>query len=147
MLLNWCDVSTSGSSSSNLIQIGTGHYRFDLSPDNPTVSANLSVTINGSGIKSATFGDSFEDANLSFAYNPNTIIFSSDVSHWARGYSSGFSILTQNASSLTVDSLPSGLEFNSSSKTIFFRCSQYAGTFRLRLLHRPLQLTLFRTMS
>ena len=84
-------------------------------------------------LKSAMFGDSFEDANLTFAYNPSIpVISSSDLSHWARGHSSELFDSDSNASSLTVDSLPSGLEFNSSSKTIS-GVPENAGTFQITI--------------
>ena len=63
---------------SNLVQMGSGHYQFELSPDDNSSPANLFVKINGSGVKTDGFGDTFQDANFSFDYNPqNPVILSS----------------------------------------------------------------------
>ena len=45
---------------SNLTQMGTGHYQFELSPDDNSSPANLFVLINGSGVKTDGFGDTFK---------------------------------------------------------------------------------------
>ena len=102
---------------SNLTQMGTGHYQFELSPDDNSSPANLFVKIDGSGVKTDGFGDTFQDANFSFDYNPqNPVILSSTFSHWARGVHSSFAIHTLDASSVALSALPSGLEYNASSK-------------------------------
>ena len=60
------DISDVNATISNLSQVGIGHYQFALSPDDNSTSANLFVMINGSGIKTSGFGDTFNDANFSF---------------------------------------------------------------------------------
>ena len=98
---------------------GTGHYQFELSPDDNSSSANLFVKIDGSGVKTDGFGDTFQDANFSLAYNPETpVILSPSFSHWARGVHSSFAIHTSDATSVVVSALPSGLEYNASSNRI-----------------------------
>ena len=53
-----------------LVEVGTGHYQFELLPDDNSSPRNLFVMINGSGMKTAGFGDSFNDSNFSLSYNP-----------------------------------------------------------------------------
>ena len=73
-----------------------GYYQFELSPDDNSSPANLFVKIDGSGVKTDGFGDTFHDANFSLAYNPETpVILSPSFSHWARGVHSSLRSILQ----------------------------------------------------
>ena len=71
------DISAPGSNISNLVKLGTGHFQFELTPLDLTSSQSLLVSIDGSQVKSASFSESFEDANHTVVYDPQLPVFSS----------------------------------------------------------------------
>ena len=80
------DISAPGSNISNLVKLGTGHFQFELTPLDLTSSQSLLVSIDGSQVKSASFSESFEDANHTVVYDPQLPVFSSPAeSYWSRG--------------------------------------------------------------
>ena len=74
------DISAPGSNISNLVKLGTGHFQFELTPLDLTSSQSLLVSIDGSQVKSASFSESFEDANHTVVYDPQLPVFSSLLS-------------------------------------------------------------------
>ena len=102
-----------------LVEVGTGHYQFELLPDDNSTPRNLFVMINGSGMKTAGFGDSFNDSNFSLSYNPQIpVVLSPSVSYWSRGTQSIFKINVSDATAISLSALPPGLEYNATSRQI-----------------------------
>jgi hypothetical protein len=101
------DITNSGASASNLVSLGAGHFQFELTPDNNASTQNLTVSIDGSLIKTEDANESFENGNLTFTYDPQVpLVTSSAHSYWARGSYSSFQLNVENASSVTLTTLP-----------------------------------------
>jgi hypothetical protein len=116
------DITTTNSSPAGLVKVpnSIGHYQFKLIPDDNSSTASLFIQINGGGIKTTGITDSFEDANSTFVYDPQLpVISSSSVSFWSTGDYSSFAVISEGSSTVSVSSLPTGLEFNASSQIIY----------------------------
>ena len=114
------DISGVDANISNLVRVGTGHYQFELSPQDNSTPTNLLIVIDGDGVKTAGFQDTFSDSNFSYFYNPQTpVISSSSISRWQRGSQSSFTINATDATIVSVSNLPPGLDYNASTRTIW----------------------------
>jgi hypothetical protein len=90
-----------------------------LFPDNNGSSQSLTISIDGSQIKTTNSGESFDDGSLTFLYDPQIPVISSDLSSsWARGSYSTFFLKTSFASSVSIAGLPPGIDFNASSSIL-----------------------------
>ena len=113
------DISSPNATPLNLVPRGTGIYEFEFFPDNNGSSQNLTISIDGSQIKTANSGESFDNGSLTFLYDPQTPVISSDSSSsWARGSFSSFLLKTSYASSVSIVGLPAGIDFNASSSIL-----------------------------
>ena len=113
------DITSPGASTSNLVSLGTGHFQFELTPNDNASIQNLTVSIDGNLIKTEDTNESFENGNLTFTYDPQVpLVTSSAHSNWARGSYSSFQLNVENASSVTLSTLPAGIEFNATANLL-----------------------------
>ena len=90
-----------------------GNYTIRVSPNDNTSLANISISIDGSGVSTMHFVESFNDASIDLVYNPQTpSILSPDFSKWTRGEYAEFLIEAQDHISLSSSGLPDWLDFN-----------------------------------
>jgi hypothetical protein len=109
-------ISTGNASLSSVTKSSTGEYLIEITPDNNTTFATITLDLDGSTVSTKHFGKTFPDSNdssIDLIYDPQPPVFSSpNLSRWTRGIYSEFSVSASNYLFLSGTGFPDWLELN-----------------------------------